>query len=267
MPPLDLEAGSSCSGGSGGSSGDPAAAGSTTAMPSLAAVCSFVKVAGRALQEQQSGGTSGQCKPGSKPPLPLMSSCSSWVVRTADRLLPRPAAQAAAAALASVRLRQLLAPKAAPSLGLVAALWLNAAALLLGGCALGVVLLRRVLGHAVGGLCRANILMAGAFGLVPECTPAYRPPPPWLVAIICACSLAVVWEWHHRSGRGWAVRLLLRLDAAAPRLLLQLYLVAFLLAANMLLLALVFNLGAIWAAWLRLGDPPGHEAAWLHPPP
>ena len=233
----------------------------------MAAVCTFVKVAGRALQEEQAAAAGGQGTAAAPPPPPLLSSCSSWAVRAADRLLPQQAAQVAAAALASVRLRQLLAPKATPSLGLAAALWLNAAALLLGGSALGVVLLSRVLGHAVGGLCRANISMAGFFGLVPECTPAYRPPPPWLVGIISACSLAVVWEWNHRRGRGGALRLLLRLDAAAPRLLLQLYSVAFLLAANMLLLALVFNLGAIWAAWLRLSDSPGHEAAWLHPAP
>ena len=228
-------------------------------------MCSFVKVAGRALQEEQAAAAEGHRMAAGQPP--LLSSCSNWAVRAADRLLPRPAVQAAAAALASVRLRQLLSPKAAPSLGLAAALWLNAASLLLGGCALGVVLLRRVLGHAVGGLCHANILLAAFFGLVPECTPSYRSPPPWLLAIICACSLAVVWEWNHRSGRAWPLRMLLRLDAAAPRLLLQLYTVAFLLAANMLLLALVFNLGAICAAWLRLSDPAGHKAAWLHPPP
>lgn len=262
LPSPDLEAGSSGSERSadagGGSGGEPA---------SLAAVCSFVKAAGRALQEEQVAAAGGSCASATQELLPLVSGSSSWAVRAADQLLPRPAAAAAAAALATVRLRQLLCPKAAPSLGLAAALWLNGLALLAGGCTVGVVLLGRLLAHAIGGLCRLNIFLSSFYGLVPDCVPAYKPPAPWLPAVICACSALIVCEWQQRGRRGWAARLLLRLDAAAPRILLQLYLVAFVLVANMLLLAVLFNLGAIWAAWLRLADPPGHEAAWQHPRP
>ena len=260
MPPPELEAssgsGSERSADAGGSAGGEPA--------SLAAVCSFVKAAGRALQEEQAAAAGAAGAPAAQP---LASGGSSWAVRAADRLLPRPAAQAAAAALAAVRLRQLLSPKAAPSLGLAAALWLNGLALLAGGCALGVVLLGRLLAHAIGGLCRLNIFLSSFYGLVPDCVPAYRPPAPWLLGTICACAALIVAEWQQRGRRGWATRLLLRLDAAAPRLLLQLYLVASVLVANMLLLAVLFNLGAIWAAWLRLADPPGHKAPWVHPRP
>lgn len=146
LPQPDVEAGtcsprpgaalmlkSGKSGGSGSSSGGP-----------LVGVGSFVKAAAQALANQEAAtaaGAGGKAAGGAPPNCGLARS-SSWALRAAERVLPEGASWAAATALASLRLRQLLNPKASPSLCVAAAVWANALALTLVGCALGAVLLR-----------------------------------------------------------------------------------------------------------------------------
>lgn len=228
-PQPDLEIGSA--------EAEAAPASSSPRAGPLVAVGRFMRAAGRALQEEaEAEAATADCCTAISPCRPPLH-YSSWALHTAERVMPGPLAHAAAVALASLSVRQLLRPKGAsgPSLGVAAALWVNAAALFAAGCAAGVLLLARFLISGIRLLCVANQLVAHMLGLASECSTSPGPVPRWILGAGCFSACCVVWEVGRSSRpRPWA--LLLRLERHAPRLLLQLYAVAFLLAANMLLL-------------------------------
>lgn len=226
----------------------------------LTAVHSFVQAAAAALQEEQAPAGAAPAGAAVQP-----RRCSTWVLRGAERMLPASACSTAAMALASLRLSQLRSPKDTPSLALAVALWLNAAAFLAAGCWLAPPLLTCLLRHGVRGVCRFTLAAAGRLGVVGECNRAYAGPPGWMVLAISAVALLLLAEWERPAARGSLWMRLLHLERAAPRLLFRAYAAGCLVAANTLLLVLLFEAGALAATALPLGaDPPGTEAAWMH---
>jgi hypothetical protein len=267
---FDVEAAASTSGtgkhsGSSGSKQSPTAG-------RLVGVNNFMSAARRALFEERLQEQAGAS------PVPRRSSssgggaggsgCSTLALHTAERLLPAAAVHAAATALASLRVRQLLNPKREGSLALAAAVWLYAAAGLALGAAAGVVLLSFFLQLGLLVLCRVNSATAALFGLRSECPGAAAGPPLWMVGLICLCAVSAVFEVARarHSGRMWPF--FLRLDHFWVRIVLCFYLAIFLIAFNILLLAWAFHFVAIVGAVLTqpgaAPEPSGGGASWQH---
>jgi hypothetical protein len=237
----------------------------------LVGVNNFMSAASRALFEERCQEQAGAV------PVPRRSSssngsggggCSTLALQTAERLLPAAAVHAAATALASLRVRQLLNPKREGSLALAAAVWLYAAAGLALGAAAGVVLLSFFLQLGLLALCRVNSATAALFGLRSECPGAAAGPPLWMVGLICLCGVSAVFEVAkaRHSGRMWPF--FLRLDHFWVRIVLCFYLAIFLIAFNILLLAWAFHFVAILGAVLTqpgaAPEPSGGGASWQH---
>ena len=240
----------------------------------LVGVNNFMSAARRALFEER-----WQEQPGNTP-LPRRGTsgsggsggggggCSMLALQTAERLLPAAAVHAAATALASLRLRQLLNPKREGSLALAAAVWLYAAAGLAAGAAAGVALLSFFLQLGLLALCRINSATAALFGLRSECPGAAAGPPLWMVGLICLCGVSAVYEIAkaRHAGRMWPF--FLRLDHFWVRMVLCFYAAIFLIAFNILLLAWAFHFVAIVGAVLTqpgaAPEPPGGGASWQH---
>lgn len=226
-----------------------------------------MSTASRALREERLAAGSSRCCPlGS-----TQQHSPGWALHAAERLLPTAACRAAATALASVRLRQLLAgPKAAPSLAMAAASWMAAALALLAGCVLGAALLAAFLRAGMRLQCCFSACLAAALGLAPQCGCqgcSYDVPLLWIVALICGVAALVALDtWRAAAASPGLWPLVLRLDLHARWLLLRLLGAAFSVAAGMLAGLFLLTCGWLVGAWLSelLADPPGAQPAWRH---
>lgn len=235
----DLEAGSDAAGTTTTSRSSPA----SSRLPGrLAAVNHFITTARRALslsaEDKQKGAGSPAGPPSSS------NGSGSWAV--CERLLPDAAVQAAATALASLRLRSLLHPKEL-SVARQCAAWLVGAALLVVGSAALIVLLAQFMACGMIVIARLNIATGRLLGLYSGgiSVQAEAGPPPYsIVGLLFVASSSATAQLLLRRHASLA-SLLLRLDSHAPRLLLLLSAVSAALATSILLATYVFSLCAI----------------------
>ncbi|KAI3436352.1 hypothetical protein D9Q98_002405 [Chlorella vulgaris] len=211
---------------------------------------------------EAAGGKQHACCP---PPSSPSRSRSSFL-DAAERMLPRHAATAAAAALASLHLQSLLHPGQRSIAGQCAR-WAGGAALLLcGGIAL-VALLGQLLLRGMALLTSANVATAHLFGL----HQGAMPPPPqadpghWcLVALLCIATLSATTQIVVRRHISLA-KVCLHIDRHAPSLVLLLAAVSLSLALGILVATWLFSTAALVGACLTRTEGllhHGSSASW-----
>ena len=174
-------------------------------------------------------------------------------MRLADRLLPAPASQAAAAVLASLAAQRLLHPEThSPAALLVLAC---------GSCALCVALLAAFMGCGLVALCHASAAAGTLFGApAHDCAIAEGGAHQLALQLVVVAETVGVWlvlavaVLERHGGAGGATKLLLHMQrlggAALAGLLLRLLLASLLVGAAVLLLAFAVVLLFSLLAWL-----------------
>ncbi|KAL4439935.1 hypothetical protein ABPG75_002936 [Micractinium tetrahymenae] len=213
----------------------------------LAAVERFAAAAEEALH--------GQTSPPSCSPSLLRS--AAW--RAAEHVLPDQAVAAAAAALATLRVQQLLHPGSTLAGGAVAAVQAGALALL------GVLLLAAFVRCGLLGLCRLAYILEGSSSSLAVCSASGGAAAAALYATvfaevlgICTFTAVAAIELAERRlpGKPWALQLLCLGKRDTARLLLRLLAACFVLAAAVLAVGAAITAGSVAGARLLQGSWP-----------